>query len=55
MKEQHMKEQYAAPDLKLVGDAHDVVLGSLGVGNDMWGQVLAFSMEFADDPADSIA
>jgi hypothetical protein len=50
-----MNDQYTAPDLKLVGDAHDVVLGSLGVGNDIWGEILVPGMEFADDQIASIA
>jgi len=48
-----MTEQYTAPDLKLVGDAQKVILGSFGFGGDLYGEVLGFSMEFATDPADS--
>lgn len=44
-----MKEQYEAPELKLVGDASDVVLGALGVGADFAGQVLVQEMEFEAD------
>lgn len=50
-----MNDQYTAPDLKLVGDAHDVVLGSLGFGNDIFGEFLVYGMEFADDQTDSIS
>lgn len=46
----NMTEKYTAADVKLVGNAADVVLGSLGIGNDMSGEVLAFDMEFAGDP-----
>ena len=44
-----MHEQYNAPELKLVGEAHDVVLGSLGVGGDIRGEVLVQEMEFVTD------
>lgn len=48
-----MTKQYTAPDLKLVGDAQNVVLGSLGIGVDLRGEFQGFSMEFATDVADS--
>lgn len=41
-----MQEQYVAPDLKLVGGASDVVLGSLGIGFDFFGEQVPHSMEF---------
>lgn len=47
----NQKERYTAPELKLVGDAQDVVLGFFGVGNDLWGEVEANQAEFASDPA----
>lgn len=46
---EHNNDNFAAFELKLIGDAKDVVLGSLGSGNDMWGQLLPLNMEFADD------
>jgi hypothetical protein len=44
-----MHHEYTAPALKLAGDADEVVLGSLGVGNDLRDEVLAIQMEFATD------
>jgi len=42
-------EQYAAPELKLVGEADEVVLGGLGIGYDIWGQYGYAEMEFEAD------
>jgi hypothetical protein len=44
-----MQEQYTAPQLKLVGNAHEVILGSLFVGDDFLSQILVTDMEFAED------
>ena len=46
-------ERYIEPHLKLVGEAQDVILGSLGVGNDINGEVLSLDTEFAADPTGS--
>lgn len=47
-----MNSQYEAVQLQFVGDAQDVVLGSLGVGNDIGGEVLVCHMEFESDHQD---
>ena len=49
------KEPYVIPELKLVGDTNEVVLGSLGVGFDYLGQYLPPGKEFEMDylPANS--
>ena len=44
-----MQEQYTAPQLKLVGNASEVILGSLSVGDDFLSQILILDMEFAED------
>jgi hypothetical protein len=44
-----MNEQYVAPELKLVGDTRDVVLGSGNFGADVWGEVLIPDFEFQQD------
>ena len=44
-----MQEQYTAPQLKLVGNANEVILGSINVGDDFLSQILLPDMEFADD------
>ena len=31
------QEQYAAPELKLVGEADTVVLAGVSIGGDVWG------------------
>jgi hypothetical protein len=50
-----MDKEYTAPEVKLVGNVHDVVLGSLGVGTDIRDEVLPIQMEFAEDSVDSIS
>jgi hypothetical protein len=44
-----MQEQYTAPQLKLVGNANEVILGSLAGGDDFLSQILLPEMEFAED------
>jgi hypothetical protein len=44
-----MQEQYTAPQLKLVGNAHEVILGSMFVGVDFLSEILVSDMEFAED------
>lgn len=44
-----MQEQYTAPQLKLVGNASEVILGTLHVGDDIVNQILVPDMEFAED------
>lgn len=48
-KDNQMQEQYTAPQLKLVGNASEVILGSLAVGDDLLSQILIPEMEFAED------
>jgi hypothetical protein len=43
------EEQYVIPELKLVGDTSDVVLGSMGVGFDYIGEHLPGGKEFEMD------
>jgi hypothetical protein len=44
-----MQEQYVAPELKLVGNAADVVLGSTGAGGDYMAEAIIEDMEFEAD------
>jgi hypothetical protein len=43
------KDQYVVPELKLVGNAEDVVFGLGGFGGDFAGELLVPDMEFAAD------
>jgi hypothetical protein len=43
------REQYTAPELKVVGNAEEVILGSGGVGNDIRGEILVAELEFEAD------
>lgn len=43
------EEPYVMPELKLVGDTSEVVLGSMGVGFDYLGQSLPGGKEFEVD------
>lgn len=47
-----MDKCYEAPEVKVVGEFEDAILGSIGFGTDIWGEMLPFAMEFAEDPAD---
>jgi hypothetical protein len=44
-----MEKQYVAPELKLAGDAHKVVLGLTLPGTDMFGSDIGGSKEFETD------
>jgi hypothetical protein len=44
-----MQNRYVAPELKLVGEADEVVLGMLGVGDDYLGQQVVGDLEFLAD------
>jgi len=44
-----MQQEYIAPELKLVGETHEVVLGSLRVGIDFDSQMVYTEMEFETD------
>ena len=44
-----MQEEYIVPELKLVGNATEVVLGGVGVGSDMVGMWSPGIMEFQED------
>jgi hypothetical protein len=46
---QNEQEQYVVPELKLVGETDDVVLGGLGSGGDIWGMYQYSEMEFEAD------
>jgi hypothetical protein len=43
------KEPYMIPELKLVGDTSEVVLGSMRVGMDYIGEYVPGGMEFETD------
>jgi len=43
------KEQYTAPELKLVGQASDVVMGMTDIGSDYAGEIYIPSMDFQAD------
>jgi hypothetical protein len=48
-----MQENYVAPELKLVGGTNEVVLGSMRVGFDFYGEMLPIGKEFEpDEPAE---
>ena len=49
-----MQEQYIVPELKLVGGANEVVLGSMRIGFDLLGQMLPHAMEFETDDSPTI-
>ncbi len=49
IKMQEERETYTTPQLKLVGETDEVVLGGLGLGSDMAGMFAAFDMEFLED------
>ena len=44
-----MQEEYIVPELKLVGNASEVVLGGIGVGADIAGMYVFGVMEFEKD------
>jgi hypothetical protein len=44
-----MQEEYIVPELKLVGNASEVVLGGIGVGGDIAGMWVPGVMEFQED------
>jgi hypothetical protein len=44
-----MQEEYIVPELKLVGNASEVVLGGIGVGADIMGMWTAGVMAFQQD------
>ena len=44
-----MQDQYTAPELKLVGDTDDVVLGLPGMGPDFLGNYIIGENEFLED------
>ena len=44
-----MNEQYTAPDLKLVGEAKDVVFGNGFIGVDIWDEFMITDFEFQLD------
>jgi hypothetical protein len=43
------EEPYVIPELKLVGDTNEVVLGSMGIGFDFVGEHLSGGREFEMD------
>jgi len=44
-----MQKQYFAPELKLAGEADQVVLGGGFGGNDMFGEDFGLDVEFAPE------
>jgi hypothetical protein len=44
-----MQEEYVVPELKLVGNASEVVRGGVGVGADIAGMWTPGVMEFQED------
>jgi hypothetical protein len=44
-----MQKEYVAPELKLAGEAENVILGGGFVGCDMFGEEAYLDMEFAAD------
>ncbi len=44
-----MQDQYLAPELKLIGEAADVVLGIPGGGDDLLGEQIIGDLEFEQD------
>jgi len=49
-----MLREYAAPEVKLVGQADEVILGAMTVGLDYFSQHLDHRMEFAEDDRTSM-
>jgi hypothetical protein len=49
-----MREQYIAPELKLVGGVNEVVLGSTRIGFDFDSEMMPHSMEFETDGSPTI-
>jgi hypothetical protein len=46
---QEEREMYTTPQLTLVGETDEIVLGGLGLGSDITGMFAAFDMEFLED------
>jgi len=46
---QEEREQYSTPQLKLVGETDQVVLGGLGLGSDITGMWAPSEIEFQED------
>jgi hypothetical protein len=44
-----MQDRYVAPELKLVGEADEVVLGMPGPGDDVLGEQIVGDLEFLAD------
>ena len=44
-----MQEEYSVPELKLVGNASEIVRGGIGVGADILGMWVDGVMEFQED------
>ncbi len=44
-----MQQEYVAPELKLAGEANEVVLGLGGAGSDLAGEIIVGHMEFQAD------
>lgn len=44
-----MQDLYVAPELKLVGEADEVVLGIPGAGADVFGELIVGDLEFLAD------
>ena len=44
-----MQEKYVAPEVKLAGEAAEVILGGGGAGTDFFGEITAHDAEFAAD------
>ena len=44
-----MQKEYVAPELKLAGEAENVILGGGFVGCDMFGEEMYLDVEFAPD------
>ncbi len=44
-----MQEEYVVPEMKLVGNASEVVLGGIGLGGDIAGMYVFGVMEFQED------
>jgi hypothetical protein len=49
-----MKEQYIAPELKVVGGVNEVVLGSMQIGFDFDSEMMPHTMEFETDDSPTI-
>jgi hypothetical protein len=46
---ENMQEQYVAPELKLVGETNEVVLGAMRIGGDLYSELMSDDMEFETD------